>query len=178
MTSPEVSGFKRIQWQPPAKAFLDYNLRHGKSSFRIEEQCCAMYFSSFLKEQGCGPGRYFFPQFEKKIILPRILVQPSMAQPCSFAVAATHARGSHVRSPREHSSRRRAGGRFFMTESVTEKTESPDLIGFMTSGTSGACTTDHVSCWCAARLSRVDRWSWSPARLNRAERSGAPERMA
>ena len=101
-----------------------YNLRHGKSSFRREEQCCAMYFSSFLKEQGCGPGRYFFRQFEKKIILPRILVQPSMAQPCSFAVAGTHARGSHVRSPREHSSRRRAGGRFILTEGVDKRKTS------------------------------------------------------
>ena len=33
---------------------------------------------------------------------PRILVDTDMAQHCSFAMCTTRARGSHVRTPREH----------------------------------------------------------------------------
>ena len=45
---------------------INYHPRHKKESFAIEEQCCAMYLSSLLKEQGCSPGRYFFPNSKKK----------------------------------------------------------------------------------------------------------------
>ena len=68
-----------------------YNLRHGKSSFRIEEQCCAMYFSSFLKEQGCGPGRYFFRQFEKKNHLASN-ISPTLHGPALFLRGGSYTR--------------------------------------------------------------------------------------
>ena len=41
--------------------------------------------------------KYFPPK-------PRILVDTDMAQHCSFATSATRARGSPVRTPREHGS--------------------------------------------------------------------------
>ena len=70
---------------------LTYNLRHGKSSFRIEEQCCAMYFSSYLKEQGCGPGRYFFRQFEKKNHLASN-ISPTLHGPALFLRGGSYTR--------------------------------------------------------------------------------------
>ena len=68
-----------------------YNLRHGKSSFRIEEQCCAMYFSSYLEEQGCGPGRYFSPNSNKKNHLASN-ISPTLHGPALFLRGGSYTR--------------------------------------------------------------------------------------